>query len=411
MTRQSAFRGERLHIAVLGRCNTGKSSLLNCIVGQSAAIVSPEPGTTGDPVALGFELLPLGPVTFYDTAGTDENSPLGRLRRQAGQRVLAGCDLALLVTDQAGIGLAEEEIMQSLQRLHTPFLLVFNKSDLWDEACREEIALQLVRCRAEGLTALAVSAHNPESGKALKEALIRLAPPLSEKPPLLVDLLPAEQGCTGGEDAVIMVTPIDASAPAGRLIAPQVQALRELVEHGHPALVVQPSELERALALLRTPPALVVTDSQAVLQAAEILPPDIPLTTFSTLFARQKGDFSLLLAGAETIDRLRPDSKVLISEACAHHVQKDDIARVKIPGLLEKYLGFRPDIAFSAGNDFPDNLAEFSLVIHCGGCMLNPGEMRRRLRICTAAGVAATNFGMAISLMQGLLGRVCAPFA
>ncbi len=405
MNREKAFRGSRLQIAVLGRCNTGKSSLLNCITGQEAAIVSPEPGTTGDPVALAFELLPLGPVTFYDTAGVNEASALGILRQKAGRKVLARCDMALLVTDNQGIGPEEKELIQTLQHLKTPFVVVFNKKDIWqhDKASLEQINQHLVWCQAQGIPALTATATSQVDSTALKKALIQLAPSEFEKPPLLTDVLP-ENG------HVIMITPIDESAPVGRLIAPQVQCLRELVEFGHPALVIQPDELSLTLDLLRRPPALVVTDSQAVLKVAEILPKHIPLTTFSIVFARYKGDFSLMLKGAEEIEKLTPGSKVLIAEACAHHIQADDIARVKIPRLLEQYLGFRPDITFCAGGDFPDNLAEFALVIHCGGCMLNAGEMKRRLRICAASNVPVTNFGMTISAVQGLLGRVTGPF-
>ncbi|MBQ4132225.1 MAG: [Desulfovibrionaceae bacterium] len=404
MNGEKAYRGERLHIAVLGRCNTGKSSLLNCIAGQEVAIVSPQPGTTGDPVALGFELLPLGPVTFYDTAGLDESSPLGPLRRKAGLKTLARCDLALLVTDMDGIGGEEQEIILTLQQLNTPFLLVFNKRDLWgnDPKTVKLIEQQTQWCREQGIAAATASACSEQCATELKNAIIRLAPPSPGKMPLLTDIL--NPGAH-----VIMVTPIDASAPAGRMIAPQVQCLRELVEGGRPALVVQPQELPRALSLLSEPPALVIADSQAVLEVNEILPGQIPLTTFSIIFARRKGDFNLMLDGARQIAKLTPHSKILIAEACAHHVQDDDIARVKIPRLLQKTLGFRPEISFCAGADFPDNPTDYSLVIHCGACMLNPGEMKRRLRICAAAGVAVTNFGMTISFAQGLLERVTEP--
>lgn len=453
----SAFRGERLHIAVLGRCNTGKSTILNRLAGQEAAIVSPEPGTTGDPVPLAFELLPLGPVTFYDTAGVDEESVLGILRREAGRKVLARADMALVVTDERGIGPWEEDIIAALRNLETPFLVVFNKQDKFgqdkfgqdrhgrnagnrDEAeaaprgnGREAAgsgggaagaASGLARagvsrtglprtgmayagmqwCEREGLPFLALAAERLEDPAPLREAVMQLAPAKGVKKPLVADML-----APGAP--VLCVTPIDASAPAGRLIAPQVQVLRELIEAGHPAMAVQPAGLPRALALLNEAPALVIADSQVVREVAAALPPAVPLTTFSVVFARQKGDFSLLLEGARSIDTLLPGSRVLIAEACAHHAQDDDIARVKIPALLRKRLGHSLEFSFSSGGDFPADLGEYALAIHCGGCMLNPGEMRRRQRLCAAAGVPATNFGMAISVVQNLLDRVAAPFA
>lgn len=400
----NAFRGDRLHIAVLGRCNTGKSSVLNCIAGQEVAIVSPEAGTTGDPVALSFELLPLGPVTFYDTAGLDENSELGALRRKAAHKVLARSDLAIVVTDDAGIGPWEKDIIDALQKLETPFLVLFNKKDIWKTGTNNIAPLKgMSWCEDRRITFHAFSTKFNEDSAWVREALVKLAPGKVEKPALLVDILnPGEH--------VILVTPIDDSAPVGRLVVPQVQCIRELVEFGHPSLVLQPKELAASLELLNSPPALVVTDSQAVKQVAEVLPENIPLTTFSVVFARQKGDFLLLLEGARMIGKLTPDSKILIAEACSHHAQDDDIARVKIPALLKKHTGHNLNFTFNAGRDFPDDLALYDLVIHCGACMLNPGEMKRRLRLCAAAYVPATNFGMAISAVQGLLERVSAPF-
>lgn len=395
----ATHRGARLHIAVLGRCNTGKSTVLNLIAGQEAAIVSPRPGTTGDPVPLGFELPPLGPVTLYDTAGLDEASDLGALRREAGRRILARADMAVVVTDQTGLGPWEKELIAALRRLETPFLLLFNKQDQGTPPEKD-----LAWCRDQGIEHRCLSAARETDPAPLREDLIRLAPPREEEPPLVADLLPP-----GG--AVICVTPIDSSAPKGRLIVPQVQALRELVEAGHPALVVQHTGLPRALALLREPPALVITDSQVVREVNEALPPDVPLTTFSLLFARLKGDFALLLEGARAIDTLGPEAPVLVAESCSHHPQDDDIGRVKIPRLLRAHTRQDLRFAFCAGSDFPDDLFRYALVLHCGGCMLNAREMRRRLRLCAAEGVPATNYGMAISLTQGILDRVAAPLA
>ncbi len=390
----TAFRGERLHIAVLGRCNTGKSTLLNHLAGQAAAIVSPQPGTTGDPVALPFELHPLGPVTLYDTAGLDEASELGILRREAGRKVLTRADLALVVTDERGLGPWEKELCAALKSLETPFLLVFNKVDLAAPKAED-----LAWCAENRIEYLTLSASEERDPAPLREALTRLSPKVAQTPPLVTDLL-----APGA--LVVCVTPIDASAPKGRLIVPQVQALRELVENHHPALVVQHTELSAGLKLLNAPPDLVITDSQVVREVAAILPEFVPLTTFSILFARLKGDLSILLAGARVIDALPPGAKVLLAEACSHHAQEDDIARVKLPKMLHKYTGREFNYTWTSGQDFPADLEKYALVIMCGGCMLNPGEMRRRLRLCAAAGVPATNFGLAISQTQGILERV-----
>lgn len=392
-----AFRGERLHIAVLGRCNTGKSTVLNLIAGQKAAIVSPQAGTTGDPVGLGFELLPFGPVTLYDTAGLDEASELGALRRQAGRKVLARADIALVVTDESGFGPWEHELLEALRALETPTLVLFNKADLGPASARDK-----TWCEEHQLPFLALAADRTADPAPLREALLRLMPEKDDPTPLIRDLL-----LPGG--TVLCVTPIDASAPKGRLIVPQVQVLRELVEFHHPALLTQHTELPRVLHLLRRPPDLVVTDSQVVKEVAAALPPEVPLTTFSLLFARLKGDFSLLLQGTRSIDTLHPGAAVLIAEACSHHPQDDDIARVKLPKLFQQHCGHALDFSICSGADFPDDLGRYSLVLHCGGCMLNPREMRRRLRLCAASGVPVSNFGMAISLMQGVLDRVTAP--
>lgn len=393
-----AYRGERLHIAVLGRCNTGKSTVLNFLAGQQAAIVSEKPGTTGDPVALSFELLPFGPVTFYDTAGLDEDSELGRLRLRAGRKVMLRADMAVVVTDEAGIGPCEREIIATLQKLGTPLLVLFNKDDLKAASIEDRRW-----CAGQSIPCLSLSAGRDKDPGPLREALLLLAPEPGSGGPLVQDLLPERA-------TVVCVTPIDASAPKGRLIAPQVQVLRELADARHIALVLQPGELEEALARLRLPPDLVITDSQAVREVNAALPKSVPLTTFSVIFARYKGDFALLLEGARRIDSLQADDAVLIAEACAHHAQDDDIAKVKLPALLKRHTGKNLNFSFSAGADFPDDLERFALMVHCGGCMLNPGEMRRRLRQCAASGVAATNFGMAISLTKGVLERVAAPF-
>ena len=394
----TAPRGERVQIALLGRCNTGKSTLLNLLTGEDTALVSEQPGTTADPVAKSFELLPFGPVTFYDTAGLDESSALGDLRRAASRRVLSRADVALLVTDEQGLGALEKEVIAALKELKTPILAVFNKQDLRPMSLEDRAF-----CEGEGIAWFALTAHENAAPAPLREAVIAVAASLKEEArPILTDLVPE-----GG--MVVCVSPIDASAPKGRLIVPQVQVLRELVEAGRLALVTQAAGLAHALGSLRTPPDLVVTDSQVVEEVATLVPQSIPMTTFSLLFCRLKGDFALQLAGAESIKTLRTGDVVLVAEACLHHPQHDDIGRVKLPRLLRKYTGHDLEFAFCSGQDFPDDLARYSLVLHCGGCMLNAREMRRRLKLCAACGVPATNYGMAISLARGVLERAAAP--
>ena len=392
-----SFRGDRINIAILGRCNTGKSTVMNHITGQHAAIVSDQPGTTGDPVPLPFELLPLGPVTFYDTAGLDEESSLGLLRRKAGNRILALADMAVVVTDERGIGTWEKDIIDALRALGTPVLIVFNKQDIGNPS-----ASDLAWCAENALPFLLLAAAKEADPSTIRQALVALAPVPETQPSIVVALLPEQA-------TVVCVTPIDASAPKGRLIAPQVQVLRELVEHGHLSLTLQPSGLPAALKRLTALPDLVITDSQAVKEVVESLPHDVSVTTFSLLFSRLKGDFALQLQGAKTLRNLKAGDRILMAEACSHHPQEEDIARVKLPKLLNRYSGYDLPFTVCSGKDFPEDLHEYALVVHCGGCMINRGEMRRRLRLCAAANVPVTNFGMVLSQTQGVLERVSAP--
>lgn len=396
---QRAPKGLRRQIAIMGRCNTGKSTLLNRIAGQEAAMVADTPGTTGDPVPLSFELLPLGPVTFFDTAGLDETGPLGEPRRQASLAVLERADMAVLVTDGEGLGPLERQLIDSVRGLATPFLLVFNKQG--EKAVSRD---DLEECREKGIPFVCLEDGRNAEAAPLREALLDLAPALETETPLLLDLVPE-----GG--MVLLIVPIDVGAPKGRIGVPQGQVLRELLDGRRLAMTVQDTELDAALASLTRPPDLVVTDSQVVRTVAAALPETIPLTTFSLLFSRFKGDFALQAEGARAIANLAPGSRILVAEACSHHPQPDDIGRVKIPKLLERHLGFGLEVGTSAGRDFPADLAEYSLVLHCGGCMLNRREMRRRLALCREAGVPVTNYGMAISAAQGLLERVTAPFS
>jgi [FeFe] hydrogenase H-cluster maturation GTPase HydF len=389
----------RLVITLVGRRNAGKSSLINAITGQEVAIVSEQAGTTTDPVAKPYELLPLGPVTFYDTAGLDDVGELGALRVAATKKVLWRSDIAVVVVDAAtGLTEAEHDIIDTIRRLDIPFLLVFNKSDL---AAPGEADLR--QCRDQGIRHATASAATGEGAIAVKEAIMALAPPEAMREPVLAgDLF-------GEGDTVVCVVPIDLAAPKGRLILPQVQVLREILDGDAVAVTVKERELEAALGNLRRPPTLVITDSQVILKVSGDVPDKVPLTTFSTLFARYKGDLPTLAAGAAAIDNLRDGDVVLMAEACSHHVQADDIGRVKIPRWLSQYTGKDLTFEMHSGHDFPDDLERYALVVHCGSCMLNRMEMLRRIKECVRRGVPVTNYGVAISKVQGVLERVLRP--
>ena len=393
-----APRGVRLVITFVGRRNAGKSSLINAVTGQDVAIVSDFAGTTTDPVAKPYELLPLGPVTLYDTAGLDDVGELGALRIAATRKVLWRTDIAVVVADAAGLTEAEHAVIRDIQKLEIPFLLVFNKTDLTPPS-----EADLAWCREEGIPAVTASAATGEGATAVKEAIMRLAPPEAVREPVLAgDLF-------GEGDTVVCVVPIDLAAPKGRLILPQVQVLREILDGDAVAVTVKERELEAALGNLRRPPALVVTDSQVILKVSGDVPDAVPLTTFSTLFARYKGDLPTLAAGAAAIDRLKDGDTVLMAEACSHHVQSDDIGRVKIPRWISQYTGRDLDFEMHSGHDFPEDLERFALVVHCGSCMLNRMEMVRRIKECVRRGVPITNYGVAISKVQGVLERVLRP--
>lgn len=397
---ETAPRALRTTIGIIGSRNAGKSSLINAITGQEVAIVSAAPGTTTDAVAKPYELVPLGPVTFFDTAGLDDEGDLGALRVRAAEKVLYRSDMALVVVAESGLNEFYRRIIARLRQINIPFLVVFNKYDLHPAA-----AADIEYCRQQNLPCIEVSAATGHNIFELKERLIALAPEeLRKEPPLAEDLIAAG-------DTVVLVVPIDLSAPKGRLILPQVQVLRELLDANAMVLTVKESELAAALAGLHQPPALVITDSQAVHLVNKIVPPEIRMTTFSTLFARNKGDLALMQAGAAEFDRLQDGDKILIAEACSHHVQPDDIGKVKIPNLIRKYTGKNLVFEFCAGNDFPEDLEQYKLVIHCGACMLNRREMRRRLAECVARGVPVTNYGITISKVQGILPRVTAVFS
>jgi len=392
-------RGDRMVIALVGRRNAGKSSLINAIIGQEISIVADHPGTTTDPVAKHYELLPLGPVTFYDTAGLDDVGELGARRVQAARRVLYRTDLALLVVGEEGIGVPERAVLDTLRSMDIPAIVVFNKADVAAPS-EEDIAF----CRSAYLQCLSVCATNGRGVQYLKTMLVESAPrEFSEEPVLVRDLV-----TEGG--TVLCVVPLDMSAPKGRLILPQVQVLRDILDSDAVGMVVKEEELAGALDLLKKDPALVVTDSQVVRKVAAEVPERVPLTTFSTLFARRKGDLRKLLRGAEVVDSLRDGDKVLLCEACSHHAMADDIGRVKIPRWLTRYTGKRLEFTMHSGHDFPEDLEEYSLAIHCGGCMINRREMLHRMRECALRQVPVTNYGVVISKVQGVLDRVTGVF-
>jgi len=392
-------RGERLVIALIGKRNAGKSSLINAITGQEIAIVSATPGTTTDPVDKHYELLPLGPVTFFDTAGIDDVGELGQKRIQATRKILYRADIAIMVIGAADFDDIEKKLINDVQNLKIPLLTVFNKADLFSVS---EKALDY--CKEHEIQSCSVSTLTGQGVTDCKETIISMAPEmLKRETPLAGDLVSAGSH-------VILVTPIDLAAPKGRLILPQVQVIRDLLDNDVIVTVVKERELEYALDSMRKLPDLVITDSQVVLKVAGDVPEEIPLTTFSILFARYKGELWTLLKGARKIDELKDGDRILIAETCSHHVQCDDIGRVKIPRWLNQYTGKTLHYEVYAGHDFPDNLEDFALAIHCGACMINPMEMTHRMLECERRDVPITNYGMAISKVQGVLERAVAVF-
>jgi len=394
----STPRGERLNIAIIGKRNAGKSSLINALVGQEIAIVSDVPGTTTDPVDKRYELLPLGPVTFFDTAGVDDSGELGKKRIQATEKILYRADLAIFVSDGNAFNNAELKMITKIKEMELPLLVVFNKKDIIT-ANQENIAF----CQNNSLPYISVSSVTKEGINEGKEKLIQLSPKyLTENRIIAGDLV--KPG-----DSVILVTPIDTSAPKGRLILPQVQTLRDLLDRNCLVTVVQETELKSALDKEKEPPSLVITDSQVIETVAKIVPEEIPLTTFSILFARYKGELDILLEGINRLKTLQDGDKILIAEACSHHIQKDDIGRVKIPNWMQKFSDKNLSFEVYAGHDFPENLEEYAVCIHCGGCMITPMEMNRKIMECYRRGVPVTNYGMTISLLKGVLDRTIKP--
>lgn len=385
--KMKTLKSMRLQIGVFGKTNVGKSSLLNRITNQEISIVSEIAGTTTDVVEKSMELLPVGPVTFLDTAGLDDKTQLAMQRIEKTMKIINRIDVAIIVCDFNGVDDYEKELIEKLDELKIPYLIVVNKSDV------KKITL-------EGFeNVLYTSVKNDENIVfEFKEALVKLLPEdFVNSPKIAGDLIPPKS-------TVILVIPIDKEAPKGRIILPQVQTLRDLLDSDCLTYVVKESELKEALENLKTPPALVITDSQAFKQVSSIVPENIPLTSFSILFARLKGDLDEFVKGAKAIENLKDGDLVLILESCTHHAIEDDIGRVKIPNLLRKKTGKNLVIHNYAGHDFPD-IKDYKLIIHCGACMTNRREVLSRILLSDKAGVPITNYGIVISYCLGILSR------
>lgn len=387
-----SLKSMRLHIGVFGKTNVGKSSLLNKITNQEVSIVSDIAGTTTDVVEKSMELLPVGPVTFLDTAGLDDETELSGQRIEKTMKVVNRIDVAVVVCDFNGIGKFENDLIEKFKELKIPYLVVVNKCDLAPKSSHIDLKPEL-----SNIIYTSVKKDDKIVFK-FKEALVNLLPEdFVNSPKIVGDLVPAKS-------TVILVIPIDKEAPKGRIILPQVQTLRDLLDNNCLSYVVKESELKDALDNLKTPPALVVTDSQAFKKVSEIVPENVSLTSFSILFARLKGDLDEFVNGARAIENLKDGDMVLILESCTHHAIEDDIGRVKIPNLLRKKTGKNLVIHNYAGHDFPD-IKDYKLIIHCGACMTNRREVLSRVLIANQNNVPITNYGVAISYCLGILPR------
>lgn len=392
MSLQDTVSAERLHIGFFGVCNAGKSSLVNAVTGQGLAVVSPVKGTTTDPVQKAMELLPLGPVVIIDTPGLDDAGGLGELRVQRAKRVLAKTDIAVLVVDaEKGICQTDQELITLLEEKKRPYIIAYNKADLLTEPPPlPENAIYV---------SAAAGTHIWE----LKEKIGALVTSSKNQRRIVADLL-------SPGDLVVLVAPVDESAPKGRLILPQQQTIRDILDAHCAMAICQDTEFRQTLSSLAQKPKLVITDSQAFERIAEETPPDVMLTSFSILFARYKGDLEPLVRGAERLSKLHDGDQVLISEGCTHHRQCGDIGTVKLPSWIEHYAGGKPEFHFTSGGEFPEDLSGYALIVHCGGCMLNQKEMASRIAQAAAASVPIVNYGVAIAQMKGILARSLQPF-
>lgn len=384
--------GERLHIGFFGCRNAGKSSVVNAVTGQDLALVSDVAGTTTDPVSKAMELLPLGPVLVIDTPGVDDEGGLGKMRVERTKRVLEKTDCAVLIADASrGLNVSDRELLQIFKERGIPYVIAMNKCDLTgvpQTASDKEIF---------------VSAKTGENIDSLKDRIAAAAKRAESGRRLVGDLL--EKG-----DIAVLVVPIDSAAPKGRLILPQQQAIRDLLESGCIPMVCRESELELTLSACAKKPAMVITDSQAFKLVADIVPQEIPLTSFSILMARYKGFLETAVKGVTALKDIRGGDKILISEGCTHHRQCGDIGTEKLPRWIRSFTGAQPQFEFSSGGGFPEEPSQYKLVIHCGGCMLNASELTYRMKSAEKAGVPFTNYGTAIAYMNGILKRSLAPF-
>lgn len=405
---------ERLHIGIFGRRNAGKSSVINALTGQNLAIVSDIKGTTTDPVLKAMELLPLGPVVMIDTPGLDDTGDLGALRIQKAYQVLNKTDIAILVADGT-IGMTAEDrsILERIKAKSIPYVIVMNKADLTPSRetsvtgiLESDVSAAAALPSTAGLTedsVLWVSAADHTNIHELKERIASLVPAEDSRLRIVGDLIRPS-------DLVVLVIPIDKAAPKGRLILPQQQTIRDILEAGAVSIVTRDTELRQTLDALGQKPALVITDSQVFEPVARDVPDDIPLTSFSILFARYKGNLKSVVDGARTISLLENGDTILISEGCTHHRQCEDIGTVKLPNWVRKYTGKEVNFEFTSGTEFPAELGKYRLIIHCGGCTLNEREMKYRLKCAADADIPMTNYGTAIAFMKGILERSIAVF-
>lgn len=379
---------ERIHIGIFGKRNAGKSSIINAITGQNLAIVSDVKGTTTDPVLKTMELLPLGPVVVIDTPGLDDEGELGELRIQKAYQMLNKTDIALVIIDgQIGVDMEDIKIIEAIEKKKIPYIMVYNKADLEGRNIVEN-----------GTDCIWVSATTRRNIEELKRMIVNAVPKEDVGKRLVSDLIEPL-------DFVVLVVPIDSSAPKGRLILPQQQTIRDILQAGAVSIVVKDTELSETLDKLQVKPSLVITDSQVFEKVAGVVPEDVPLTSFSILMARHKGDLNTVVRGAYALKDLQDGDTILISEGCTHHRQCEDIGTIKLPKWLREYTGKELQFEFTSGTEFPDDLLKYKLIIHCGGCMLNEREMKYRLKCAGDAGVPITNYGIAIAHMKGILKR------
>ncbi len=392
MSLNEVVSAERLHIGFFGMRNAGKSSLVNAVTGQQLAVVSDVKGTTTDPVKKAMELLPLGPVVIIDTPGLDDEGELGLLRVKKAKEALTNTDIAVLVVDSTlGLSKLDAELVESFKTRKIPYVIVYNKADLLSD--RKDLAAD--SCYA--------SAATGEGIYALKETLGKFAAQKKSTKVPVSDLL-------NPGDLVVLVVPIDESAPKGRLILPQQMVIRDILDHNAIAITCQDTEIKAVLAVLAKKPKLVITDSQAFGKVSRDVPEDIPLTSFSILMARYKGDLPALIRGAAALSKLKDGDRVLISEGCTHHRQCNDIGTVKMPNWIESFSGAKLTFSFTSGGEFPEDLSQYKAIVHCGGCMLNDKAMAHRIETAASAGVPIVNYGVAIAHIHGILRRSIQPF-